>query len=180
MFENEMLHGPRMHGFSSGRSTRRCAARAWRMPCLRLELLALQAELVNFENRPDDSSCGCVLRALSDSLTTLSLFHHRLDVVTLTAVEFEIRRNPALRELAESRTMLFQSCGVDALRDLRTRSLRLAARTAAVNCGAWCVFVIPAALALLGVRGTGRLLTTSLSLSKSDLSRIASNLSPAV
>ncbi|MEJ1962626.1 MAG: hypothetical protein WDO56_14215 [Gammaproteobacteria bacterium] len=147
---------------------------------LRLELIALQAELAGFEVRPGDSCGSRVLHALADSLMTLNLVLHRLDVVTLTAVEFEIRRNPALRELAESRTMMFQSCGVDALRDLRRRSLRLAARAVAVNSGAWCIFVVPAALALLGARGIGRTLVASLLLSKSDLSRIASNLSPAV
>ncbi len=146
---------------------------------LRLELLALRAELAGLESRLVDSRGARAFQVLSESLGTLGMFLNRLDVVTLAAVEVEIRRNPTLRELAESRTTLFQSCGVDALRDLRGRSLRLAARAVAVNSGAWCVFIIPPALAWMGMRGAGRLVAASLSLSGSDLTRIAPGLSRA-
>ena len=100
---------------------------------MKLELRALQAELASLEGRSLDPRCRGAFQALSDSLGTLGLFMNRLDVVTLAAVEVEIRRNPGLRELAESRAALFQSCDVKVLRDLRNRSLRLAARAVAVQ-----------------------------------------------
>ena len=146
---------------------------------MKLELRALQAELASLEGRSLDPRCRGAFQALSDSLGTLGLFMSRLDVVTLAAVEVEIRRNPGLRELAESRAALFQSCDVKVLRDLRNRSLRLAARAVAVNSGAWCVFVVPLVLARTGMRGARRLVAAALVLSRSDLGRLASNFSPA-
>ena len=145
---------------------------------MKLELRALQTELARLEGRSADPRCREAFQALSDTLGTLSLFMGRLDVVTLAAVEIEIRRNPVLRELAESRASLFQSGGVELLRDLRNRSLRLAAWAVAVNSGAWCVFIIPLALARTGMRGARRLVAAALVLSRSDLGRLASSFSP--
>jgi hypothetical protein len=140
---------------------------------LRLELQALQAELVSLKGRSGDSPSDQAFDVLSESLSTLSVFLDRLDFVTLAAVEIEIRRDPALRELAESRAALFQSSGAGALRDLRMRSLRLAVRAVVVNSGGWCAFVIPLALVRLGMHGIRGLVAAALLLSRSDLGRVA-------
>jgi hypothetical protein len=139
---------------------------------LRFELLCLRDELRMLKIQLGDSLGDEHFHRLRDSINALISMLYRFDVVTLATLQREIRRRPDLRDRVELRARLLDSCGVPQAQRIRQRSLVIATKAIAVNSGGWCVFLVPPALAYLGIYRLRTLVKASVSLSEWDLSRV--------
>jgi hypothetical protein len=146
---------------------------------LLLRLFALRDELHDLKVRGGASYAEQQFIALNESLSALISSLERFDIAMLAAVEREVRRNPVLRSRAEAHASLLDASETPVVQDIWRRSLHLAATAVAVNSGGWCVFVVPLALARLGLRTVRRALRASVVLSGAELDHLVGTASTA-
>jgi hypothetical protein len=140
---------------------------------LRFELFALRDELrllkIDCGHRLDDR----LFDHLQASLNTLIRVLPRMDLTTLAAVKRELRTNPQVREQVEARSKVLDECGIPKLREIRSRSLQVAAKAFAVNGGGWGIYLLPLLLPLVSYAGIRKAIKASLLLSEPDLNKVA-------
>jgi hypothetical protein len=140
---------------------------------LRFELFALRDELrllkIECDRHLDDKHFDY----LQGSLNTLIRVLHWIDMTTLAAVERELRTNPQIREQIEARNKVLDDCDIPEARQIRYRSLQVAAKAFAVNGGGWAIYPLPLLLPFVGHSKIKRAIKASLSLSELDLNKVA-------
>lgn len=118
---------------------------------LRFQLFALRDEL-----RELKMGAGIDLRDkhyhyLQDSINGLISMLCRLDLSTLHAITRELGRNSHLRETIDARTKTLDDCQIEQARDIRKRSVRIAACAIVVNTGGLLMYIAPLAFTVMGV-----------------------------
>jgi hypothetical protein len=92
---------------------------------------------------------------LQDSLNSLICLLGRFDLATLSRIEVEIQRDPALRRRSEIRAAILDDCQFDELRAIRKTSVRIAAKALLINSGGWFVSIVPIFVGLALYLGDG-------------------------
>ena len=87
---------------------------------------------------------------LQDSINTLLALLARFDFATLSRIETEIKRDPAMQKRAEERSRILDDCQLEEARKIRHQTLRLASVALALNSGGWFVYIVPT-LAIVAV-----------------------------
>ena len=140
---------------------------------LRYELFALRDELRKLKLSHGDELDERHYGFLQDSLNSMIAMLARYDLMTLSLVDREYSRNGEFRKRCEARAKVLDDCRIPDARAIRKRSVKIAVKAFVVNSGGWLVYVLPFVIGKVGYEWLKSRLRLSISLSESDLRRVA-------
>lgn len=140
---------------------------------LRFDLSSTQDELRSLKSSLGEKLDERYFEQVQATVNAFVSLLDRFDAATLIAFKMEKSRNRELRERCERSVQAIQDCTLQEARNLQRRIAWIAARTIAVNNGAWMVFVLPAALVLVCYRRLKNLIYGLLSLPEKELRSFA-------
>ena len=80
---------------------------------------------------------------LQDSINTLLALLARFDIATLSRIETEMKRDPAMQKRVEERSRILDDCSLQEAKNIRYSSVRLASVALALNSGGWLIYIVP-------------------------------------
>jgi hypothetical protein len=110
---------------------------------LRCKLFALRDELRWLKIEHGKELNDRHFEYLHESINLTIHFLNRIDFGGLVASEHEYKTNPEFRKRVETRQKVLDDCQIKSARDLRRKSVAIAAEAFLVNSGALIVWLIP-------------------------------------
>jgi hypothetical protein len=140
---------------------------------LRFELFRLRDEVRQLKIESSDALLDKHFNYLQDSINALISFLYKFDFATLLLAEAESRRNPAFKKRVEERARILDDCNIQRARDIRKKSLVIAAKALVINSGACILYLIPIALVLSGYSAIKSRIRLFASFSDKDFERFS-------
>ena len=140
---------------------------------IRFELFALRDELRKLKLSHGSGLDEKHYSFLQDSLNSMIAMLHRYDLMTVSQVDREFSRNSEFRKRCEARAKVLDDCQIPEAKAIRKRSVKIAVKAFAVNSGGWAAYLLPFVIGQIGYASLKSKLRMSISLSESDIERVA-------
>jgi hypothetical protein len=140
---------------------------------LRFELFELRDEVRQIKIEHKDKLNDVHFDYLQDSVNTLISILYKFDFATLALAESVSRSDPEFKKRAEERSRLLDDCQLDQARNIRKKSLKIAAKALLVNSGASTLYLFPIAMGLAGYSALKKRIKMFASLSEPDFKKVS-------